>query len=145
MLARKAFALLFHVHTHLGGYYYLAAAARLFQPIADYGFRLTAHLALRPNAVYIGRINQIKAAIHKLREQFERHGLIYRPAKYVAAKGEWGYGDVGLAEGVVVHGCKCIGYWLKSKLNKNRRYPDAVWKFNFRSIGCMRLCLDKRT
>src|SRR4029453_1849805 len=88
---RQALADIGHVHAALGGDQHLVALGRvLLQPRADHGLGFAALVAGLPARIDVGGVDEGEAGIDEGVEDLVRGGLVGRPAKDVAAEGDWG-------------------------------------------------------
>ncbi len=94
----ESFVLWAHVETDFGGDDDFGTFTGLLEPVADDGFGLAAGMAGHPGGIDIGGVDEGEAGVGEGVEDLEGSGLIDGPAEDIAAEGERGDFDVGVAE-----------------------------------------------
>src|SRR5205823_14941319 len=79
------------------------ALAALAEPLAEDGLRLAAGVARHPARVHVSGVDEVHAGVDPGVEQAERHRLVDRPAKDVAAEADARYLESRAAERASVH------------------------------------------
>ena len=93
-----------HIEADLGGDDDFGTFAGLLEPVTDDGFGLAAGVAGDPSGVDVGGVDEGEAGVDEGVEDLEGGWLVDGPAEDVAAEGEWGDFDGGVAEFAFDHG-----------------------------------------